>query len=1030
MLRARALSPLILLATSSFTLTAKAEPVDFSKEILPLLSDNCFGCHGPDASNRKAGLQLDQRDGAIAKLKSDNHAIVPGDSGASSILARLESTDPDEQMPPPESGKTVTPEEIARIKQWIDEGAEWGGHWAFEAPQKPNVPETPKTWNQTNPIDAFIQQSLQSAQLAPEQEADKETLIRRVTLDLTGLPPTVEEVDAFLADDSEHAYEHVVDRLLRSKKYGEHMARHWLDAARYADTHGLHLDNERTIWPYRDWVIEAFNKNQPFDEFTVEQLAGDLLPKPSLKQRVATGFNRCNVTTSEGGSIDDEYYVRYAVDRVETTSTVWMGLTAGCAACHDHKFDPLSQKEFYQLFSYFFSLTEKAMDGNIHLPPPSMKVPTAAQAAEKLDLEQKLKATSDQVTSIYKAIDYQDARADETLGELATEDTLWFDNDLPKGAKRDGNEGKDSWKSVEHAGRKAFVRTASESLSQHFFTGAKEPLEISQGDKLYAYAYLDPNNRPKTIQLQFNDGSWEHRAYWGADRGHGSGRNNASNLKMGRLPKTGEWIRLEVAADAIGLKPGAKLNGLAFTQFGGTVFWDKAGIVTVAPLPDDQLGSFALWQQYRAQTKVPTLPKDIQKILDTKQADRKDEQTEKLTEYYLKHVNPKTKLAFADALKREETLKKNLETLDKAIPATLVMEERKEPRQAHILERGEYTLKRDKVESRVPEWIAPPLEGSPNNRLGLAQWLVAPNHPLTARVTVNRYWQQLFGTGLVKTAGDFGVQGEHPSHPELLDWLALEFIESGWDVKSFVKMLAMSSTYRQSSRVTPKKLEIDPENRLLARGPRFRLDAEIIRDQALAVSGLLVEKTGGSSVKPYQPAGLWKPVAFGGSNTQTFVQDKGDKLYRRSMYTFWKRTSPPPSMTTFDAPDRETCQVSRARTNTPLQALVLMNDVQFIEAARKFAERVMKEGGKSTDERLAFAYRSVLARKPSDNERATLLALLQEHLTDFKAKPEEAKKFLAAGESPRDEQLDVNELAAWSMIAHLVLNLSETVTKG
>lgn len=1018
------------LLTALPLLAARAEPVDFSKEILPLLSDNCFGCHGPDASNRKAGLQLDKQAQAIVKLKSGNHAIVPGESGASSILERLQSTDSDELMPPPDSGKTVSPEEIARIKRWIDEGAEWGGHWAFEAPKQPVVPKTPSSWNQANQIDAFIHESLHSAQLTPEREADKETLIRRVTLDLTGLPPTVEEIDAFLADDSGQAYEHVVDRLLRSKKYGEHMARHWLDAARYADTHGLHLDNERTIWPYRDWVIDAFNNNQPFDEFTVEQLAGDLLPEPSLEQRVATGFNRCNVTTSEGGSIDEEYYVRYAVDRVETTSTVWMGLTSGCAACHDHKFDPISQKEFYQLFSYFYSLTEKAMDGNVNLPPPSIKVPTATQAAEKSALDQELKDVRNKVTAIYKSIDYKDARAGETLGELASKDTVWFDDELPKGAKRDGNEGIDSWKSVNHAGRKAFVRTASESLSQHFFTGAKEPLEISQGDKLYTYVFLDPNNRPKTIQLQFNDGSWEHRAYWGADRGHGNGRNNASNLKMGRVPKTGEWIRLEVAADAIGLKPGAKVNGLAFTQFGGTAYWDKAGIVTIAPLPEDQLASFALWQQYRAKTKVPTLPKEIQKILDTKHDERKDGQTSKLTEYYLKHINPKTKPAFDDTLKREGKLKSSLETLNKAIPATLVMEERKEPRQAHILERGEYTLKRDKVESRVPEWIAPPVEGAPKNRLGLAQWLVAPNHPLTARVTVNRYWQQLFGTGLVKTAGDFGVQGEHPSHPELLDWLALEFIESGWNVKGFFKMLAMSSTYRQSSRVTPEKLEIDPENRLLARGPRFRLDAEIIRDQALAVSGLLVEKTGGSSVKPYQPAGLWKPVAFGGSNTQAFVQDKGDKLYRRSMYTFWKRTSPPPAMTTFDAPDRETCQVSRARTNTPLQALVLMNDVQFIEAARKFAERVMKEGGQTADERIAFAYRAILSRRPTDNERATVRSLLQEHLKDFKAHPEEAKKFLAAGESPRDEQLEVTEHAAWSMITHLVFNLSETVTKG
>ena len=1014
-----------------------AEPgVDFSRDILPLLSNNCFGCHGPDGAKRKAGLRLDKEEGALATLKSGARGVVPGHSSASEVYRKITHQDAAERMPPPESGKQLTQAEIARIKAWIDEGAPWAGHWAFQRPVKPAIPPARAGWQVENHIDLFVHDALHQADLAPEPEAGKETLIRRVTLDLTGLPPTIEEVDVFLADESRDAYERVVDRLLRSEKYGEHMARHWLDAARYADTHGLHLDNERSIWPYRDWVIHSFNRNQRFDQFTIEQLAGDLLPEPSLPQRVATGFNRCNVTTSEGGSIDEEYYVRYAVDRVETTATVWLGLTAGCAACHDHKFDPLSQKEFYQLFSYFFSLTEKAMDGNALLPPPSVKVPSAEQAARKVAWERDRKAAQSEIESIFASLDYEDQRAGETLSDLKAEDYVWIEDELPRGAKADGNEGNRSWKWMgkpdEHpvfSGKRSTRRTAR-GLSQHFFTGATEPLPISSGSALFAYAYLDPENPPETLQLQFNDGSWDHRAYWGADKGHGAGRNDTSNLCMGDLPEAGQWIRLEVAADAVGLEPGAKLNGWAFTQFSGTVYWDRAGIVSVAPLAPDQLTSLSLWEQYRARAKQPVLPKEIQTILGLEVTKRSEEQVAQLTRYYLQHVHPETKERFAAPMRRDAELEKQLEDLEKSLPATLVMEERKEQRQAYMLERGQYTERREKVDSRIPEWIAPALPGAPANRLGLAQWLVAPDHPLTARVTVNRFWQQFFGLGLVGTSEDFGVQGERPSNPALLDWLAMDFVESGWNVKRFIKLLVTSATYRQSSRVAPHKHAADPRNRLLARGPRFRLDAEIIRDQALAISGLLVEEVGGKSVKPYQPAGLWKPVGFGGSNTAQFKQDSGEKLYRRSMYTFWKRTSPPPSMATFDAPDRETCQVRRTRTNTPLQALLLMNDVQFIEAARKFAECVLRQAGPGVEERVTFAFRSVLARRPDPGELKSMTQLYGDHLAEFQENPGAAAKLLAAGESPRDESLDAVELAAWTMIAHLILNLSETVTRG
>ena len=1008
-------------------------PPDFSRDILPLLSENCFQCHGPDEANREAGLRLDERAGAVAKLESGATALVPGDSKASHMIARMTSDDPDLKMPPPDSGKSLNAEQIAKIQQWIDAGGEWTGHWAFRAPGKPPVPAAVPGWQQTNAVDRFIQERLQAAKLTPEGRADKETLIRRVTLDLTGLPPTVAEIDQFLADRSPQAFEHLVDRLLDSERYGEHMGREWLDAARFADTHGLHLDNERSIWPYRDWVIGAFNRNVPFDQFTIQQLAGDLLPEPTLDQRVATGFNRCNVTTSEGGSIDDEYYVRYAVDRVETTATVWLGLTAGCAACHDHKFDPLTQKEFYQLFSYFFSLTERAMDGNALLPPPALKVPTASQRADKARLTEQVAAVKKEIQEVLEQWQYTDPLADAERQPLTRADRIWIDDALPAGAKPEGN-GPNPWQFVsapEHPvyrGKHSTVRTG-EGLTQHFFTGAKDPLVIAANDRLFAYVYLDPQNPPETVQLQFNDGTWEHRAYWGADKGHGAGRNNASNLKQGDLPATGEWVRLEVDSAAVGLKPGAKLNGWAFTQFGGTVHWDAAGVVAIAPLPPEQRRSLAAWEHYQSMVKGP-LPDPIRKILDVEKAKRSPEQTRQLTRYFLEHVNPESQQRLAKPLGNQAKWEKQLAEIEKAVPSTLVMEDRKTPRQAHVLERGQYTEKREAVQSAVPGWLGVDVPEQPANRLGLAQWLVHPEHPLTARVTVNRMWQHHFGTGLVKTAEDFGVQGEYPSHPALLDWLAVDFIESGWDVKRLHKLLVMSATYQQSSRVDAAKLAADPENRLLSRGARFRLDAEVIRDQALAVSGLLVPEIGGKSVRPYQPPGLWKPVGFGGSNTSVFKQDTGDKLYRRSMYTFWKRTSPPPSMTAFDAPDRETCQVRRARTNTPLQALVLMNDVQFVEAARKFAECVVRQGGSSVEERVTFAYRSLLSRRPTASELASVTKTFGEFRAAFQAQPELVDKLLKSGESPRDETLPVDELGAWTMVTHLLLNLSETVTKG
>jgi mono/diheme cytochrome c family protein len=1022
----------------AFVNAAKCDDApDFNRDILPLLSENCFACHGPDENVRKAGLRLDQEAPAFAKLESGSTAIVAGKPNESELVARINSDDPDVQMPPRDSGKRLSKKQIELISKWVSSGAKWSKHWAFETPQKAEPPKLASNWAFHNSIDLFIQKRLHDMKLSPEKTADKATLIRRVTFDLTGLPPTILEIDAFLADETPGAFERVVDRLLKSERYGEHMGRVWLDAARYADTHGLHLDNERQIWPYRSWVINAFNSNTPFDQFTIQQLAGDLLPKPTLAQRVATGFNRCNVTTSEGGSINEEYLVRYAVDRVETTATVWLGLTAGCAACHDHKFDPLTQKEFYQLFSYFYSLSERAMDGNALLPPPSVKVATAEQTEQLAALNKELSGVRASLAKTLAETEasYKDPTPDAQLGELSEEEFVWFDDALPEGAPNEGNDGANSWKFVsgpDHpvfSGQKSSLRTGA-GLTQHFFSRVKTKFKLGANDRLFAYVYLDPKNPPETVQLQFNNGTWEHRAFWGADKGHGAGRNNASNLRLGDLPEKGKWVRLEVAAAQVGLPAGSQLNGWAFTQYGGTVYWDKPGRISNNGLDAKQKSSIAIWEQYRKKVKQPALSAPVQKILDVEKSKRTKEQTAQLRKHYIRHVNPASAKAFETPLKKEAELNQKIVAVNKAIPSSLVMEDLKQKRQAHILERGQYTKKLDAVSSRIPEWISPAKKGMPENRLGLAEWLVKPDHPLTARVTVNRYWQHFFGTGLVKTSEDFGIQGQRPSHPELLDWLAVDFVQNGWDVKRMHKLLVTSATYMQSSRVTPEKLAIDPDNRLLARGPRFRLDAEVIRDQALSISGLLVGTIGGPSVKPYQPAGLWKPVGFGGSNTSVFKQDAGPKLYRRSMYTFWKRTSPPPSMTAFDAPDRETCQVRRARTNTPLQALVMMNDVQFVEAARRLAEKIMLEGGADNKSKVTFAFRSIVARFPNDAEQAAILSLFAEYLKDFENDADAATKFLKAGESPRNMKLNANKLAAWTMVSHLLFNLSESVTRG
>jgi hypothetical protein len=1028
---------LVVFGLLAQTANSADKPVNYNRDIRPLLSNTCYKCHGPDANERQAELRLDTEAGAFAALDSGDHAVVRGKSADSALYQRLISKDEDERMPPADSGKQLTAAQIALIKRWIDEGAEWKSHWSFVKPESTQPPQVKHADRVRNGIDQFVIEQLVSEGLAPSPQADRTSLIRRATFDLTGLPPTLAEIDAFLTDKSPGAYEKVVDRLLKSNAYGEQMTRHWLDAARYGDTHGLHLDNERSIWPYRDWLIGAFNQNMPFDQFTVEQLAGDLLPNPTLNQKVATGFNRCNVTTSEGGSIAEEYRVRYAVDRVKTIGTVWMGLSLGCTVCHKHKFDPISQQEFYQLFAYYANTADAAMDGNVILPPPAVKIPSPAQQQQKKKHEQRIAELQSEIRNQVAAVKYEEPKQVTVVEPPKPREIVWVDDALPTASVPTGNEQANSWKWVARAagpvfsGEKSHTRTAT-GLSQHLFTGANPPLKVVEADTLFAYVYLDPRNPPKEIMLQFNDGTWEHRAYWGDNRIPWGADNSPSRRKMGKLPEVGKWTRLEVDAQSLGLKPGAQINGWAFTQFDGTVYWDKAGVVTLGNIPQ-QFDSLLAWEKTQQALKKSSLPKPQQDILKITPDKRSAPQQKQLLDYFIEHVYTKTRPAFDKLHKDLATTQSQLQQLEKAIPSTLVMQEKAAGRlDTFLLIRGEYDKpdKNQKLQPGVPASLPQLPKDAPANRLALARWLVDPAHPLTARVTVNRFWQQYFGIGIVKTAGEFGSQGDWPSHPELLDWLATEFIRSGWDVKSMQKLIVMSGAYRQSSRVTAELYRRDPENRLLARGPRFRLDAEMIRDNALVIGGLLNRQIGGKSVRPYQPGGLWKAVGYTGSNTVNFKQDHGNALYRRSMYTFWKRTSPPPSMALFDAPSREECSVRRERTNTPMQALTLMNDVQYVEAARNFAQRMLTEGGKTPQERITYAFRTATARNPDAVEMSLFLNVLQSHLKEFRGNKEAATKLVSLGESKRDEKLDVADLAAYTMLGNLILNLDETVTKG
>lgn len=989
--------------------------IDFDRQIRPILSNACFTCHGPDSARREADLRLDDEKSA------KEYAIAPGDSEGSELLRRILSDDPDEQMPPPTEKQQLSTDEIALLRRWIDEGADWSQHWAYIAPERPSYPEVEHVdWPQTG-IDYFILHKLESLGLKPSQQASRAKLLRRVTFDLTGLPPTLAELDAFLADESTTGYERAVDRLLASPRYGEHMALSWLAAARYADTNGYQNDATRTMWPWRDWVIRALNDNLPFDRFTIYQLAGDLLPNPTQDQLIATGFHRNHALNGEGGRNPEESRVEYVIDRADTTGAVWMGLTLGCARCHDHKYDKISQKEFYQMYAFFNHIDERGgvdAGGNAK---PVMALPTEEQLATAQKLEEDIAVIEKQLKEISAPGDDELQRWQEaTLGWLVQSEqgNLWQSGmSLQLECK-----GEVSWKQLDD-------NTVLVSKMQNSSDAYEVTITLPAGE--YHALRLEALKHPQLHDSQFSTGI--------------TGGFSVTDLEV---QLGGETIRLHQAQTNVGGKKGADalLDGNRYTtwtvarpkkapdvptwlaKFKTPLELDSDAKLTVRMKHESRTGDAPIGRFRLSITDFPDatikpqlgFSDELVGALKSNASEKSVEQRHLLVEQW--------KLDQQKPMRREiGKIHAEIKKHESRYLQTMIMRDRKQPRKTYRLERGLWNNP-DKSESLHPGTLAclPSLDDDePRNRLTLARWLVSPDHPLTARVTVNRFWQHFFGVGLVKTSEDFGVQGERPSHPELLDWLAVEFVESGWDVKQLHKLIVMSATYQQSSRATPELLQADPANRLLTRGPRFRLSAQMLRDQALALSGLLVEKLGGPGVMPYQPPGVWSDFSLGKIK---YKQGKGEDLYRRSIYTFWRRPMGPTLF--FDNAARQMCTVRPSLTNTPLHALTMLNDTTYVEAARVLAQRILVVEDMTDEARIQRAFRMATARYPTDIELQSLGQALQQFREQFQADAESAAQLIDVGESPHDPSLDVVEFAAYTSLMNAILNLDEVVTKG
>jgi hypothetical protein len=1073
------------------------EHLDFNQDVQPILASNCFSCHGPDPEMRKANLRLDLEESAFKKRPGKPDAIVPGKPESSELVRRIESKDPHYLMPqsPLGEAKPMKPEEVAILKQWVAEGAHYRPHWAFEKPARAAVPQVQTAGWAKTPVDAFILRRLAKEGLKPSPEADKRTLIRRVTLDLTGLLPTPEEVDQFVQDSSSQAYEHLVDRLLASPAFGEQRARYWLDYARYADTYGLHFDNSRYIWAYRDYLIKAFNTNKPFDQFAKEQIAGDLMPPRNLDQIIASGYVRSGVSSNEGGTIPEELRVNIARERTEAYGAAFLGLTVGCAVCHDHKYDPTTQKDFYQLSAFFNNINEQPFNGDkpnwapvVRIPKPQKLEAYNQVLAKQAELQRQLDALrlQDRILIQRWLVSKQNPaqpvatdklllrlRLDEGGGEVLKNSApnaspkefplgkfkpqwgettlLWPDFRMDTSTRVEMGQIGDFEGNQSFSGGGWFMLRSAPNFTSSKVSGALiSKMDSTQHDRGWVMAAENG-----LISVMLADQAPKEQPLPDKPK-KGAKKVEAPKVKIPKdttpmwaikvstvtpLPTNGQWNHLFFTYDGSGRASGVKfyVNGAPVaTKVVSDTLAGKS-MRTSSPLqlgrksPDEQPARDTRYQDLRLYARALTeeeakrLPFEdyVAEITSKPEHQWNRDQWHAVTEFYFANVNEQAKATEAQIQKMDAELDKLSEGGD----VSLVAQERPSVAYADILTRGIYTARKERVEANTPHFLPPLPAGKPHNRLALAEWTVSPENPLTARVTVNRMWNELFGAGLVETTEDFGIMGQRPSHPELLDWLAVEFRESGWDMKHMYKLMVMSAAYRQSAKSTPDQLTRDPKNLLLAHGPRFRMDAEMLRDIALQSSGLLINKIGGPSVKPYQPDNVWESVGYPTSDTTKYKQDHGDALYRRSLYTYWKRMAMPPNMDAFDAPTRDTACTRRQRTDTPLQALVTMNDPQWVEASRALAERLIKQGGKQPEQRIQYLSELVLSHDPSPQMASVLQRSLNQMEKHYAMDPAAARDLVAVGEKPRDAAIPPPELAAWTMVVSEVMNLDETLNK-
>jgi hypothetical protein len=1002
----------ILLTICSSASLLTAGEVEFNRDIRPILTDKCFACHGPDANQRQADLRLDERENALAD-RDGHRVIVPGKPGKSELITRITADDEFTVMPPPETDKPLTEEEIATLKHWVAEGAEYQRHWSLIPPARPEIPEVERTQWVRTPIDAFILRRLEAEGISPSPEADRRKLIRRLTFDLTGLPPAPAAVDAFVNDSTPQAYEQAVDRLISSPHYGERLAIYWLDLVRYADTLGYHGDQVRSVSPYRDYVIRAFNQNKPFDQFTIENIAGDLLPEATMWQKVASTYNRLNRASAEGGVQPKEYLAKYSADRVRTTGAVWLGSTFGCAECHDHKFDPFTTKDFYSFAAFFADVKEQGIvSGANHVA--KMPVPTPEQQQELDELTKKLAAVN---AEFERHTPDRDKAFQVWQKQLANSAKHWTVVEPAQAVSTGGAELKvQDDRSILATGKNPDkdVYELELPLSLKQFAGLR--LEILPHDSLPAKGPGRAGNGNfvvNKLEAEWNGKpvAWKSSVSTHSQNGFPSKHLASGNSKgWAILPQTGKVNQLLLQVKApVTIEGSGTLKVRLHQNHGG----------------GHNLGHFRLYATQSADQASPqSLVNDELVALITKpEAERSQEEQQKLWDAF----RAQTPL-LADVRKERDTLQKRKQQIENSVVTTLVTVS-VEPRQMRVLPRGNWMDDSGEIVTpHVPHFLPQPeVEGDQRlNRLDLAKWLVDDKNPLVARTFVNRLWMLFYGQGIARSVDDLGSQGTWPTHPELLDWLAVEFRESGWDIKHIVKLMVMSNTYRQTSKPTPELRQRDPYNKLYARQSRWRLDAEMVRDNALAISGLLVDEVGGKSVMPYQPAGYWAQLNF---PKRTYQADKGAEQYRRGVYTHWQRTFLHPSLLAFDAPAREECTARRERSNTPLQALVLLNDPTYVEAARKFAERILREGGSTFGSRLEFAWKLALSRPPSDEEVSLMKNMLETNREKYSQDPAAADKLLQTGLAPVEEGVDKTELASWTAVTRTLLNLHETITR-